>query len=261
MILPLAHGIESRADLPIPTAYFVYGAALVLIVSFGALATMWKRPLLQDPEQGRPVAPLGVWADIVLGALGVVLYGLVVYSGLAGTDIAAENLAPTYVYVCSGSGGDRLAAVRRRPAAADPVAGDRPRRGLDRRTRRGRRAPGAAALPRRVGRGRRSRHRRLRLARAGGRQRRAPRKLLAIMAIVYMAVMLIGMSVYGIEPWSRKADPFGVYFGLFARLSWWTRRAGKLILRRPGVGVADLESRPGAVALLCTAIGTTTSTA
>jgi hypothetical protein len=259
VILPLAHGIESRADLPIPTAYFVYGAALVLIVSFGALATMWKRPLLQDPEQGRPVAPLGVWADVVLGAVGVVLYGLVVYAGLAGTDIAAENLAPTFVYVLLWVGlvlgsvlfGDifRLLSPWRAIArAASWVAGRVS----------GGELPEPLPYPRGLGLwpavlgivG----FAWLELVAANG----SDPKLLAIMAIIYMAVMLVGMSIYGIDPWSRNADPFGVYFGLFARLSWWTRRAGRLILRRPGVGIADLDKQAGAVALLCTAIGTTT---
>ena len=36
---------------------------------------------------------------------------------------------------------------------------------------------------------------------------------LAILALVYAAVQLVGMSLYGIETWSRRADAFGVYFG------------------------------------------------
>ena len=42
---------------------------------------------------------------------------------------------------------------------------------------------------------------------------------LATMALAYAAVQLVGMSLYGIEPWSRNADAFGVYFGLFSMLS------------------------------------------
>ena len=49
---------------------------------------------------------------------------------------------------------------------------------------------------------------------------------LAILGLVYVAVMFVGMSLYGVEPWTRNADPFGVYFGLFARLSPVTRRDG-----------------------------------
>ena len=40
--------------------------------------------------------------------------------------------------------------------------------------------------------------------------------LLAVLALAYAAVQLVGMSLYGIEAWTRNADAFGVYFGLFA---------------------------------------------
>ena len=42
---------------------------------------------------------------------------------------------------------------------------------------------------------------------------------LAVLMLVYAAVQLVGMSLYGIEPWNRYGDAFGVYFGLFARIS------------------------------------------
>jgi hypothetical protein len=81
---------------------------------------------------------------------------------------------------------------------------------------------------------------------------------LAIMALVYAVVMLGGMAWFGIETWSERADPFGVYFGLFARLSPFTRRDGELRVRPPLSGAPALELIPGTVALLCVAIGTTT---
>ena len=55
---------------------------------------------------------------------------------------------------------------------------------------------------------------------------------LATMALVYAAIQLVGMSVYGIEPWSRNADAFGVYFGLFSRLSPLHWRDRELYVRR-----------------------------
>ncbi len=42
---------------------------------------------------------------------------------------------------------------------------------------------------------------------------------LATMALAYASVQLVGMSLYGVEMWSRRGDAFGVYFGLFARIS------------------------------------------
>ena len=80
---------------------------------------------------------------------------------------------------------------------------------------------------------------------------------LAVLALVYAAVQLVGMSLYGIESWNRYGDGFGVYFGLFARMSplRWTR--GALYGRMPLSGLTTLDPVPGTVALLCTMIGTT----
>ena len=44
------------------------------------------------------------------------------------------------------------------------------------------------------------------------------------------------MSVYGIEPWSRNADAFGVYFGLFSMLSPLHWRNRELYVRPPLAG-------------------------
>jgi hypothetical protein len=81
---------------------------------------------------------------------------------------------------------------------------------------------------------------------------------LAIMVLAYVVVMLVGMALYGIETWSERADPFGVYFGLFARLSWFERREGVVYARPPLAGAPKLEPLPGTIALLCVAIGSTT---
>src|SRR6185295_5196863 len=80
---------------------------------------------------------------------------------------------------------------------------------------------------------------------------------LAIMAIAYAAVQLVGMSLYGIRAWENNADAFGVYFGLFARLSplHWTD--GELRVRRPLEGIVQLDTPPGTVPLVITMIGTT----
>ena len=46
----LAHGIVGRADLPIPVWLFSWAAAIVLVVSFVALSTLWRTPQLQEPH-------------------------------------------------------------------------------------------------------------------------------------------------------------------------------------------------------------------
>jgi hypothetical protein len=85
---------------------------------------------------------------------------------------------------------------------------------------------------------------------------REPLALGALM-LLYFAIQLVGMSLYGVEPWTRRADAFGVYFGLFARLAVLVRRDGMLCLRPPVAGATGLPEVAGAVALLVTAIGVT----
>jgi hypothetical protein len=80
---------------------------------------------------------------------------------------------------------------------------------------------------------------------------------LAALALAYAAIQLVGMSLYGIEPWTRRADGFSVYFSLFAALSPLHWRRGELYVRRPLEGIVSLDTPPGTVAVLCVAIGST----
>ena len=97
-VLVFAHGIVGRADLPIPEALFVAAAAAVLVVSFVALAATWSEPRLQRwPERRLLRVPEA--ADVALGLLGLLVFGVTAYAGLAGTQDERENLAPWIVYV------------------------------------------------------------------------------------------------------------------------------------------------------------------
>jgi hypothetical protein len=76
--------------------------------------------------------------------------------------------------------------------------------------------------------------------------------------LLYLVAMLIGMSIYGVEPWVRNADGFGVLFGLIAALAPIGRREdGRLTLRPPGTGAAKLTLGAGVVGLLLVSIGST----
>jgi hypothetical protein len=254
-----AHGIVGRTDLPIPVWLFGWAAAVVLVVSFVALGSLWPTPRLQEERVGRPLVRLPVAVDVALGALGVALFGLTVYAGLAGVQDAFGNLVPTMVFVLLWVGmvvvsvlfGNvfRLLSPWRAVARAVSFAVRRVIR---------REPPPAVEYPAWLG----------RWPAAIGilafafvelayRNRDDPSQL-AIMALVYAVVMLAGMAWFGIETWSERADPFGVYFGLFARLAPFTRRDGRLRLRPPLAGAPSLELVPGTVALLCVAIGSTT---
>ena len=96
----LAHGIGGRADLPVPIEFFLYGAAVVLIVSFIALALLWPEPRLQGGPLEKAVTsgPIG-WPGRVLAGVGVVGLMLVVVAGLVGVQNSTRNVAPVLVWV------------------------------------------------------------------------------------------------------------------------------------------------------------------
>ena len=82
-MLEVAHGIVGRSDLPIPEWLFGWAAAVVLVVSFVALAVLWPEPRLRDggfrpfPRAVSTVV-LSRPAEIVCGAIGIFLLGLTI---------------------------------------------------------------------------------------------------------------------------------------------------------------------------------------
>jgi hypothetical protein len=258
VVLPppvFAHGIVGRSDLPIPEELFAAGAAIVLVVSFLALAALWSEPRLDAPRE-RPLFRLPVAADVVLGVIGAIVYAAVVYAGLAGTDSEQDNLAPTAVYVLLWVGVPFTSLI-----LGNVFRLLSPWRAIGRAggwlMARGGEPPEPLPYPERLGRW---------PAAAGivlfgvcelcwGAAREPG--TLAILALIYLVVMLVGMSLYGVEAWSRNADPFGAYFCLFAALAPVDRRDGVLHVRPPGVGATRLDPVPGTAALVLAAIGVT----
>jgi hypothetical protein len=249
-----AHGLVGKQDLPIPRWLFAWAAALVLIVSFIGLAYLWPRPRLQEPRE-RVVARVPRLLEPLCGAIGVAVFGVVVYAGLRGAQTPVTNLTPTFVYVLFWVGIPFLSFV-----VGDVFRAFNPWRAIARAagflTRRFD-PPEPLPYPRWLG----------RWPAALGilafawvelvYSNRDDPSTLAEMGLVYAAVQLLGMAVYGSEPWLGKADAFGVYFGLFARIAplHWTPR--ELRVRRPLEGVVSLDTPPGTVALLVIMIGTT----
>ena len=154
----------------------------------------------------------------------------VVYAGLAGTDSEQDNLAPTAIFVILWVGvpfasllfGDvfRLLSPWRAigRAVGWVVARVAPAEPLEYPERLGKRPAAAGILFFGI----------VELCWAQGREpqdARDPRAALPRRRVR-------GDELYGVEPWTRNADPFGVYFGLFASLAPVTRRDGVLYLPR-----------------------------
>jgi hypothetical protein len=259
----IAHGIVGRSDLPIPEWLFGWAAAVVLVVSFVALAVLWPQPRLAGadvkplPRLSRVVLSRPV--DLLCGAIGVFLLVLTIWAGLDGSETSTANFAPTFVYVIFW-----LGLVGASILLGNVFRAFNPWRALGRAVswvaRTAARAPMPAPLsyPERLG------HwpaaagiflfAALELAASDG---DAPRTV-AIAALVYSAIQFGGMALYGVEEWSDRGDAFGVYFGLFARISPWTVRDGTVALRPPLAGLAGFRALPGTVALLAVMIGSVT---
>jgi len=252
----LAHGLVGRQDLPIPRWLFAWGAAAVLVVSFVALAVLWPRPRLEDTSE-RPLARVPAALEVLCGALGVAAFAAVVYAGLAGTQSGAANLAPTVIYVLFWVGLPVLSAL-----LGDVFAAFSPWRALARATawvagRAGAGVPAPMAYPAALGRWPAAlgilAFAWVELVYSG----RDDPSTLALLALAYAAIQLVGMSLYGINAWTRNADAFAVCFHLFSLLSPLHWGARTLFARPPLSGAPHLVVGAGTVALLCVMIGTT----
>jgi hypothetical protein len=264
-----AHGIVGRANLPIPVWLFSWTAAIVLVVSFVALSTMWTTPQLQR-QRRRALVHLPTALEWLACLLGMGLFALVLYSGFAGAQVPLANFSVTFIYVIFWVGlpvasvlfGDVFRALSPWRTCARVLTA---LMGLARRFSRAGSASERRASPLRYP------------ARLGmwpavavivgfawlelvyvPADRDHPATL-ATLSLAYFLVMLAGMTLFGVEDWGGRADGFGAYFNLLSRLSPLCRdERGVICLRRPLSGITDLEIRPGTVALICSIIGTTT---
>ena len=264
MINLFAHagGLIGRSDLPIPEWLFGWAAAMVLVISFVALAILWPEPKLEG-DRWRPLpggAVLGSRVvEILCGAIGIGLLGVVIYTGLEGTQSPAANFAPTFVFVIFWIGlvpasvlfGDVFRAFnpwRALGRAVGWAAGRVVRSGL----------PAPLTYPERLG------HwpaaagvfafAVLELVRSGGDQP----DTVAIATLIYSAITFVAMALYGVEAWSARGDAFSVYFNLFSRIGVFETRDRVLGVRPPLAGLAHLQAGAGTAALLAVMIGSVT---
>jgi len=216
-----AHGLAERYNLPFPLWLYVTGAAVVVALSFAALAVFVREPpqLRRYPRinllrwrLGRALAHPAVL--LTCRALSVALFALIVAAGLLGQQSPFKNIAPVMVWVIGWVGlslaspllGDLWALINPWKVLFDWLL---PRRAL--------RAP--ARWPRWLG-----------VWPAGalflvfvwmelvwsGRDR--PRSL-ALVILLYSAITWGGMLVFGRERWLRGGEAFSIVFGLLARFA------------------------------------------
>ncbi|HSK25366.1 MAG TPA: hypothetical protein VK894_00460 [Jiangellales bacterium] len=256
----LAHGVGGRQDLPIPFGLAVAGAAVALLVSFLVLGLAWRDPRYRGDRSGRPLPRRlatvadASWLRWVLRVAGLVATGYVLLALLFGPDLATNPTAGVvYVLLWVGIVPASLLLgpvwklvnpVRTvhllacRAMRVDPLDGlARLPSGLGS-------WPGAVGLFAFVW-----------LELVAPDQATLP--VLRLWFAAMAAVLLLGAFVFG-SRWLDAADPFEVYSGLVARLSWVGRRAdGVLVARRPLENLDSTPVRPGLTAVVVVLLGST----
>ena len=258
-LVPLAHGLVGREDLPVPRQTFFIAATVVLVVSFVGLATLWPTPKLEGERRERLVVRFPAAGEVLLGVVGVAIFGVLVWAGLAGVQSTTANIVPTFVHVIFWVGVPVLSIL-----FGDVFRALNPWRAIGRgagwiagRIAAGR-LPEPLEYPERLG----------FLPAVAGLfafgwvenvylQRDDP-STLAVLILAYTAFQLVGMSLYGVEGWCRRGDGFGVYFRLYSLASAIDWRDRALYLRRPLSGLTHVEPIAGLVGLVVVAIGITT---
>jgi hypothetical protein len=265
LTIPLAHGIGGIRDPVLPDWLMYYAAALTLILSFVALGVLWRKPILEGRDRGRPLSErwqrLILWTGwrIILGALSVGLLVLVWLAALVGKPDAGDNLAPTFVWVIFWLGlvpfvvvfGNLWSVLSPWRAAADAVAWVW--------TKSGRTWEPAAEYPRRLGRWPAAG---LLLAFAAlelAYPRAAEPRTLALAIVVYSWITWAGMLLYGRQTWVENAEAFHVYFGMFSLIAPFAVReqnGGRVVVVRPPLtGLTAPQDIPGTIAFVAVMLG------
>ncbi len=267
-LLPYAHALVGRQDLPIPEWLFAWGASIVLIVSFFALSVAWREPRFED-DRWRPLGAglsrslLGLPAQIICGAIGVFLLGVAVYAGLRGTEAPDRNFALTFVFVTVWLGfpvlstilGDVFRAFNPWRAVGRAVGGTFAALAGQR--------PAHLAYPEALGRWPAA----VGLVAfvwleivygpSGGVAVGLAPDTTAVAALVYSGYTLAMMALFGVEKWCERGEVFSVYFGMFASLGMFGAKDGRLGFRRPFAAATRWAALPGSAAVVIASIGTT----
>ncbi len=257
-MIVLAHGVGSRADLPVPLALALYGAGFAVVVSFLALVLLWRRPKLRGDEAGRPlpaVVQAVVDSPVLRWGLRLVVLAatlLVVAVALVGPPSPNDNLAPYALYVTLWVGlvpaslllGPvwgyvnplrTLHALLAKLTGPAPAADRLPSLGY---------WPAAVALLCFVW---------LELVLPS----RAEPRTVGVFLVLYGVVQLVAGLWFG-SGWYARADAFEVYSALLGRLSAFGRRSdGRLVVRSPLDGVDGLRPERGLVAVVMVLVGST----
>jgi hypothetical protein len=246
-----AHGLVQRQQLPIPQWLFAWAAAAVLVISFFALAVLWREPRMER-DDWRPLPGGRAWAsrplEILWGALGVLLLVVTVLAGYLGAGTALDNWAPTFILITFWVG-----MVFASILFGDIFRALSPWRAI------GRLLPSLnRSYPEWLGRWPAAVglfvFTWIELVSGWGEDP----AMLVTAVLGYTVVTLAAQVYFGVERWTAYGEAFAVYYNLFARMSIFEVRNRVLGVRRPLGGLPKLDVVTGTVPLVCVMIGTVT---
>ncbi len=257
-MIPLAHGVGARADLPIPVSLAVIGGGLAVVASFAALGLLWRKPRLRGEDAGRPLPrALATFIDsrgltLVLRALALGLTAVVFAVAWFGPGQIQYNLAPWALYVTFWVGlvpvsllfgpvWARVNPLRTLYAGLSRLTGPAPAED---------RLPQLGYFPAAV----------FLLAFAwlelAAPNRSSPSRV-AVFLSSYVVLQLFAAMYYG-PGWFARGDGFEVYSRLLGRMAFLGRRRdGVLVRRNPLDGVEGLTAQPGLWAVVVALVGST----
>ena len=253
----LAHGFGGRTDLPVPLWLFVFGAITALLISFVALSTLWTEPRFEGrpTKTARPSWLQSILTNRVLEwtiRIVMLLFFLVVAMASARRVSEVDTIGPIVVYAWFWVGlAIAHALLGNLWATLSPFDTVGRLVGFD--------DDETTPYPASWG--------------------RWPAAIflfafvwvelvqpfastlghLGILIVVYALVQILGMQRYGRKTWLENGEAFGVYFGLIAGIAPFTRDAEGRVVTRPFLsGLARVEPRPGLLAVIMVALGSTT---
>jgi hypothetical protein len=186
-----------------------------------------------------------------------VLFLLVLYAALFGTEVELRNFTPTFVYVIFWLGlpllsvtlGDVWRLLSPWRAIADGIVWALERGGHE--------AQPLYSYPARLGRYPAALALFAFVALELAHPRPAAPRTLAIAISLYTYWALAGMAVYGREAWTRGGEGFAVMFHLLSRIAPFAVRDGRLVVRWPFTGLGGPDRVPGTLLFIAVMLGST----
>jgi len=234
----------------------------VLVLSFVALGSLWKRPQLERRRAGHafPAVLERVLRSralrIVVGGISAGLLTLVFLTALIGEPTSSVNLAPTFIYATFWVGlafvqvllGNVWRVLNPWLAIADAVAWIWRKLGQE--------WTPPLQYPERLGLWPGALFLFCFAAFELAYSEPASPRALALAIAIYSYAMWFGMAAYGRREWDEHANGFTVYFGLLARIAPFGEHERRLVIRVPLSGLSGAEPTPGTIAFVALMLGT-----